>query len=188
MGDDRFPFPDRDSSLLIFQRDPCYYKVPADQAEAVFDDAWSTGVRQAKIFTGQYETLDMVEILERLGFSIHTEDTDYVMGNVRYFCEYLSNKNIVRLYRGSISLWAQKNGFDYEQARNIILAHEYFHYLEAKCVGWVSKRCVVPMLKIGSFRIGKTGVPALSEVAANAFANEYYKSYMTLNWHEIEKD
>ena len=99
------------------------------------------------------------------------------MGNIRYFCEYFSEKNQIIIYSKGIDLWASSNGLEHAQARNIILAHEFFHHLEAKQLGWISKRCLVPMLKIGSLTLGKTGIAALSEVAANAFANTYYSAY-----------
>ena len=34
----------------------------------------------------------------------------------------------------------------------------------------VSRRYQVPILKIGAWELGKTGIPALSEIGANAFA------------------
>ena len=38
-----------------------------------------------------------------------------------------------------------------------------------------SRRYQVPILKIGSLKIGRTGVPSLSEIGANAFANVCYR-------------
>lgn len=165
----------------ILKNDPCYGKIPADRVEAVFEDAWATGAEEAQKFISQYcleADYDMMEILRTLGFEIIRQDIDYVMGNIRYFCEYFPEKSQIYVYSKGIGLWAASNGLEPEQARNIILAHEFFHYLEAKELGWISKRCLVPMLKIGRFTMGKTGIAALSEVAANAFANEYYCAYI----------
>ena len=176
-----FPFPDKESSREILKNDPCYGKIPEDQVEMVFEDAWQTGIQQAREFIHEHcltLDFDMTQILQKLGFIILVENADYVMGNIRYFCEYFPEKNKITVYSKSIDLWAESNGLLPEQSKNIILAHEFFHYLEAKHLGWISKRCLVPMLKIGKFSFGKTGIAALSEVAANAFANEYYTAYM----------
>lgn len=180
MNQKKFPFPDKESSMEILKKDPCFGKIPPEQVPIVFEDAWTTGTTEAQKFLSahcQNSGFDMMEILTRLGFAITVQDVDYVMGNIRYFCEYFSEKNQIIVYSKGIDLWAASNELEHTEARNIILAHEYFHCLEARHLGWVSKRCLVPMLKIGSFTLGKTGIAALSEVAANAFANEYYGAY-----------
>lgn len=166
--------------MKILQSDACYGKIPPEDVEPVFDDAWNLGEREGKAFLQQHcqDDFDMLRILRQLGFRIEEQNIDYIMGNIRYFCEYLPGKNQITIYSKGIALWAGTNELDYEPARNIILAHEFFHYLEANRIGWVSKRCLVPMLKIGNITLGKTGIAALSEVAANAFANTYYDSYM----------
>lgn len=180
MNQKKFPFPDKESSMEILKNDPCYTKIPEDRIEGVFENAWLTGIEEAQKFISSYcldLDFDMMKILGKLGFEIIQQDIDYVMGNIRYFCEYLSEKNQILVYNKGIALWAASNNLAPEQSRNIILAHEFFHYLEAKQLGWISKRCLVPMLKIGKLSIGKTGIAALSEVAANSFANEYYTAY-----------
>lgn len=181
MDQNMFPFPGKENSLEILKRDACYGKIPSEQVGDVFEDAWQTGVEEARKFISRFcrnAAFDMPRILEGLGFRIIRQDTDYVMGNIRYFCEYFPEKKQIRIYSRSIGLWAGANGLNQERAESIILAHEFFHYLESRELGWMSKRCLVPMLKIGRAEIGKTGIAALSEVAANAFANAYYAAYM----------
>lgn len=180
MNQKKFPFPDKESSRNILRNDPCYRKIPEDRVESVFEDAWTTGTEEARKFISEYcpdSDFDMTQILRKLGFEIIRQDIDYVMGNIRYFCEYFPEKDQIHIYSKGIELWSKSNDLEPEQSCNIILAHEFFHYLEAKRLGWISKRCLVPMVKIGNFTLGKTGIAALSEVAANAFANEYYRAY-----------
>lgn len=177
MSDLRFPFPDREASKSILKADPCFGKIPADQVDAVFERAWATGQREAEVFLSQLEdtaSLSMLSLLEKKNFRITVKDIDYVMGNIRYFCEYMSEENIVIIYRKSVELWAEKNQFSYEMACDLILAHEYFHYLEWHEIGRTSKQYLVPMVKIGKLTLGKTGISALSEIGANAFANSCY--------------
>ena len=48
-----------------------------------------------------------------------------------------------------------------ETAQNVILSHEYFHFLEWTKLGLTSREYQVPMLKLGPLKLGKTGVRAL---------------------------
>ena len=68
--------------------------------------------------------------------------------------------------------------------QNLILSHEFYHYLEATELGYTSRRYLVPMIILGKLRLGKTGVPALSEIAANAFANYCYNHFLSLHGEE----
>ena len=181
MGDVRFPFPSKADSFKILERDPCFGKIPKGSVQTVFDDAWNVGVNEGNRFLedSSLEHLDMTSVLENEGFSVITENKDYVIGTQRYFCEYLPKSKHVKVYRDSVNLWAEMQGLDYETAKNVILAHEYFHYLENTKIGWVSRHYMVPMLKIGRHSIGSTGVPALSEIAANAFANTLFTALGT---------
>lgn len=185
MSDLRFPFPEREASMRILRADPCFEKIPADQVEGVFEKAWRTGEAEAARFLSSFPEgtgFSMLQVLEKKQFRIETQDVDYVMGNIRYFCEYMSEQNIVVIYRKSVELWAEKNSLTYEAARDLILAHEYFHYLEWHEIGRTSKQCLVPMLKIGPVPLGKTGIAALSEIGANAFANFCYAALMRETW------
>lgn len=177
MSDLQFPFPDQEASRRILESDPCFKKIPANQVDEIFESAWKVGQSEAERFLAQWEeqpTPSLFQILKKKQFRMEEQDIDYVMGNIRYFCEYMSEKNIICIYRKSVEKWAEKNGFPYETARDLILAHEYFHYLEWHEIGRTSKKYLVPMLKIGPLSFGKTGIAALSEIAANAFANSYY--------------
>ncbi|MFQ7002215.1 MAG: hypothetical protein ACLRRT_00040 [Ruthenibacterium lactatiformans] len=100
---------------------------------------------------------------------------DYISGNQRYFSDYISGQSRIHLYLGAIRLWAQENGMTLETAQNVILSHEYFHFLEWTKLGLTSREYQVPMLELGPLKLGKTGVRALSEIGAHAFARTYYE-------------
>ena len=97
------------------------------------------------------------------------------MGRQRYFSDYLSGKNEINLYLRSIALWAEENHMEPRQAQNMILSHEYFHFLECTKLGLTSRDYQVPMLRIGPLKIGRVGIRALSEIGAHAFARTYYE-------------
>lgn len=175
-----FPFPSKEDSIKILENDPCYPKIKPEDISPVFEEAWEYGKKQGEIFCqDNLADIDMLEYLKNRNFTVIEHDVDYVSGNIRYFCEYISEKNIVEIYRKSIELWAESNDMSYRDSLDIILAHEYFHYLEWHVLGRVSKHYLVPMLKIGKHSFGKTGISALSEIAANAFANAIYENYKT---------
>jgi hypothetical protein len=173
-----FPFPDKESSMLELERDYCFHKIDKDKVNAVFEDAWKVGEDAAEKFLNglkQETDMSMPDILKKEGFRVQYRNEDYIVGKRRYFCEYISQKNIVIVYQKSVHLWCESNGYDDKEGLNIILCHEYFHYLEWHKIGLTSKRYLVPMLKIGQWKLGKTGISALSEIAANAFANKCFR-------------
>lgn len=177
MTDRKYPFPSREDALLILQRDYCYKKIPEREVQSLIDMSWQLGVDAARKFLDKFplsEPLKFDLILAGEGFTVKTKDMDYVSGNIRYFAEIQPGSKMVTVYKQSVQMWAKKNGCSYRQARNLILMHEYFHYLEMTELGLVSKRYQVYMIKIFGKKIGKTGIAALSEIAANGFARTIF--------------
>ena len=97
------------------------------------------------------------------------------MGKQRYFSDYISGQNVINLYTLSVEKWAAQNELSYDRAVNLILSHEYYHFLEMNEIGLASREYLVPMLTLGPWKLGKTGIRALSEVGAHAFARKYYE-------------
>ena len=109
------------------------------------------------------------------GLTIIKKDIDCVYGNQRYFSDYVSGTKEITLYEQSCALWAKQNQLELHDAQNLILMHEFFHVLETTRLGLTSKEYTVPLFTIGPFKLGKTGIHALSEIAAHAFTNTYYE-------------
>lgn len=177
----KFPFPDKENSMQELQRDYVFSKIEKEKIETIFEDAWSVGVEQAQRFLEKHRAesrLNMWEILQKNGVKIVEQEMDYVLGKRRYFCEFLSGKKQLKIYKGSVALWCRENDFSYKEGLNILLCHEYFHYLEWNEIGMVSRRHQVPIIKIGPMHLGKTGIPSLSEIGANAFAQVCYQFLM----------
>ena len=147
MPDYTLPFPGRELADQELTYDVCYAKI-LPQARASIADS---------------------------GLVCECVDKDYISGNQRYFSDYISGQSRIHLYLGAIRLWAQENGMTLETAQNVILSHEYFHFLEWTKLGLTSREYQVPMLKLGPLKLGKTGVRALSEIGAHAFARTYYE-------------
>ena len=178
----RFPFPDRENSMQELLSDYVFPKIEKNKIQEMFDTAWSIGEQAADVFIGQWgqeAPLSMREVLQRSGVKIIEKDIDYVVGKRRYFCEFFSGTNVLKIYEKSVDKWRLENGFcSYEEGLEVLLFHEYFHYLEWNSLGMTSRKFQVPILKIGKWKIGKTGIPSLSEIGANAFANKCFLQFM----------
>lgn len=174
----QFPFPSREVAYDELKRDVMYNKLVRSGADidAIVEKAWNTGVDAAKNF---YQEVggeqDFLVIARDKGLRVIHEYKDNVIAGKRYFSEYYSNKKEMTLYIESIRKWADSNEMTQEEAINLILAHEFFHHLENTKLGFTSKQATVPMLTVFGCKIGATGIRALSEIGAHAFARTYYE-------------
>lgn len=176
MGEFRFPFPDRKLADQELTYDPCYNKVRPEDRGDIVEKAWQKGCRAAEtVFARENGSWDFMNIARNSGLTLLERNTDYVVGKQRYFSDYVSGQRCITLYTISVRKWADQNGLSYEQAVNLILSHEYYHYLEMNEIGLTSRDYLVPMMTIGPLKLGKTGIRALSEVGAHAFARKYYE-------------
>lgn len=169
------PFPDKELAAKELSYDSCYHKIPLLDRAACIELAWRRGEEAADMIYERYggET-DFFKIIGMSGLTWEKRDLDYVVGKQRYFSDYITGRKRITLYMKSIALWAAENGMDIAVACNMILSHEYFHYLEWNELGLTSRGYQVPMLLIGRYKLGRTGIRALSEIGAHAFAHRYY--------------
>ncbi len=172
----RFPFPGRELADRELTYDPCYEKIPEADRAIIVEKAWQKGCRAAEmVFDQENGNVDFIDIARESGLRLIEKPIDYVVGKQRYFSDYISGQKVINLYSQSIQKWADQNELEYDQAVNLILSHEYYHYLEMNEIGLASRDYMVPMLVIGPLKLGKTGIRALSEVGAHAFARKYYE-------------
>ena len=175
MPDYILPFPGFDLAEKELSYDYCYGKIPENDRAPIVKMAWDRGETAAKDTFAKFNgEEDFIKIATESGLSFELVDKDYIVGHLRYFSDYLSGRKLIRLYSRSIALWAKQNNLDWETARNPILSHEYFHFLECGSLGLTSRLYQVPIFIIGPLRIGRTGIRALSEIGAHAFAHTYH--------------
>ena len=171
-----YPFPTKDLAYQELTYDYCYNKIKEEDKERIVDEAWKKGEETAKeVFAKFNGSYDFRKICTESGLQLNDRDTDYVVGNQRYFSDYVSGTNQINLYLKSIAKWAEENQLSMDDAINLILSHEYFHFMEMNVIGQLSKSYEVPMLVIGKLRLGKTCIHALSEIGAHGFAHQYYR-------------
>lgn len=175
MPDYTLPFPGLDLAQKELSYDYCYGKIPPEDREKIIKMAWERGEIAARETFNKFNgEKNFFEIARQSDLSCELVDKDNVVGNIRFFSEYLSGHKRIRLYTRSIALWAEQNELDDEIARNLILSHEYYHFLECTVLGLTSRLYQVPMLIIGPVKLGRTGIRALSEIGAHAFAHTYH--------------
>lgn len=171
---DHFPFPDHDLALKELSYDPCYSRIPAEDRKPITEKAWARGEAAARETFQQFHgSYDFFAICRESGLTLKEKNIDFVSGNQRYFSDYISGKKEVNLYLKSIALWAEENSLDLKSAENLILSHEYYHFLEWTELGLTSRLYQVPMIQLGKLKLGHTGIRAMSEIGAHAFARTY---------------
>ena len=171
----RFPFPTHELARKELLWDRSVARIPEEDKERVIDLAWSKGESAAHmVFEESNGQSDFFQICKDAGLTIIKKDIDCVYGNQRYFSDYVSGTKEITLYEQSCALWAEQNQLELHEAQNLILMHEFFHVLETTRLGLTSKEYTVPLFTIGPFKLGRTGIHALSEIAAHAFTNTYY--------------
>ena len=178
----RFPFPTQELARKELLWDRFVARIPEQDKERIVDLAWSKGERAAHmVFEESNGQSDFFQICKDAGMTIIKKDIDCVYGNQRYFSDYVSGTKEITLYEKSCALWAKQNQLEVHDAQNLILMHEFFHVLETTRLGLTSKEYTVPLITIGPFKLGKTGIHALSEIAAHAFTNTYYGLLHTIS-------
>ena len=65
-----------------------------------------------------------------------------------------------------------------QRAEELILAHEFYHFLEETKIGKTSERYKLPILSLGPIKIGSTGVRSLCEIGAYGFAKTYWDRFL----------
>ena len=170
---DCFPFPTKSTCLAELQRDPLFPKIPADSYGQIIEDAWNRGAEAASRCFGQ-TPISIAAALEKAGLQITRIARDQVLGGMRYFAEFYEKSKNVFLYTTSVQLWSEHNGLCYASGEELILAHEFFHYLECKSLCPAKDVFTVARFQIGRWRFGSSSLRAVSEIGAHSFAYAYY--------------
>jgi hypothetical protein len=103
----------------------------------------------------------------KLGVGVTWSDESPVLGALLRIAEYEPRPALIRLFAEPIAeIRAAERALP---VADVYLAHELFHHLEATALGPASDLARVTLARLGRWR-WESGVAALSEVAAHAFA------------------
>lgn len=172
-----FPFPDKTACIEELKRDKYYDRIPEEDRQRILHDAWQRGELAAREFFAA-GPVTVFQAMEQEGLEIERTDRDMVVGGTRYFAEiYVKTKKVI-LYPPSIALWAEHNSLTEAQAEELILAHEYFHYLEHTVLPPAGSTYRVPAVQLFGRTLMYAGLSSVSEIGAHSFARAYFQRIM----------
>ncbi|HXO73093.1 MAG TPA: hypothetical protein VN838_29400 [Bradyrhizobium sp.] len=159
----------------MLKADPHGWRLdPAAQLTAV-SDALADGAATAGDLRKRFPVLMPQEVARALRVPIETTDDDPMVGSIWRFAEYRPRPPRIMLYnRGIAPLERELAGSERllgrSTPRDVFVAHELYHHAEAiRSDVPIARRYQPTLFRIGNWR-WRTGVAALAEIAAGAFA------------------
>ncbi|MGL9727114.1 hypothetical protein [Enterococcus sp. DIV0756] len=162
-------FSDEFLAYLELKQDMLFHKIPVEDIWNYLEKSLEIG----KSFVSKLKSKDIFELYAESDIRIKEEKHDGVFYKVQMRAQFESDRkgnNLVYLYEKSIAQLAEANKLGLTEMKRIILAHEYFHYLEEKSESHVYDQFApIESAKILGFS-QKAHIRRTSEIAANAFA------------------
>jgi hypothetical protein len=163
--------------LAMLQADPHAGRLDRTLQLAAVSDALEDGVAVATDLRKRFPVLTPQQIARDFRLPVETTDDDPMVGSIWRFAEYRSRPPGIMLYSRGIALL--KNALADElvhqllgqaKLQDVFVAHELYHHAEAvRSEVPISRRYQPTLFRIGKWR-WRTGIPALAEIAAGAFA------------------
>jgi hypothetical protein len=161
--------------LAMLKADPHGWRLDRAAQFAAVSDALADGAAAARDLRKRFPALTPREVARELRVLIETTDDDPMVGSIWRFAEYrprpprimLYNRGIVPLER---TLASSERLLGRATPRDVFVAHELYHHAEAiRSEVPIARRYQPTLFRIGNWR-WRTGVAALAEIAAGAFA------------------
>jgi hypothetical protein len=173
-------------SLAMLKADPHAWRLGHAAQLASVSDALAHGATTAGSLRDRFTSIDPREIALKLGLTVETTDDDPLVGSLWRFAEYKPRPPGIRLYdRGLAALDYAVSGslakrlLGSATPQDVFIAHELYHHVEAIGPGVsIARRHQATLFRIGRWR-WRTGIAALAEIAAGAFA----QSLLDLPYH-----
>lgn len=171
-----FFFPNFELAKFEIENSSLANKISNEELQYYLHKSWDKGKKEAVNIIKEFgNNINFFEIFNKNNIKINKYNIDKIIGNIRYYAEYITKTREINLYLKSIELWANNNEINFNRACNMTLAHEYFHYLELTKIGILSDKNNIPLFKLFNKPIGKSRYLVLSEIGAYAFVNKLYQ-------------
>jgi len=172
--------------LVMLQADPHAWRLDRSTQLAAISDALADGASSANSLRARFPDLAPEQIACELGLPIEMTDGDPMVGSIWRFAEYQPRPPRIVLYsRGLAPLERTITGSSAAQllgratVRDVFISHELFHHIETiRADVPIARRYRPSLFRIGNWH-WRTGIAALAEIAAGAFA----KSLLDLPCH-----
>jgi hypothetical protein len=166
-------------ALAMLEADPHARRLDRATQLAAVSDALADGAAAARALRGGFSDCSPQAIAQALGVPIETIDDDPMIGRLWRFAEYRERPARILLYaRGLAPLDRVVTGdlaarlLGQATPRDAFIAHELFHHIETIREDTpIAQRYRPSLFRLGGWH-WRTGIPALSEIAAGAFAQE----------------
>jgi hypothetical protein len=163
--------------LAMLKADPHGRRLDCAAQLAAVSDALADGAATAEDLRKRFPGLTPQEVAREFRVPIEATDDDPMVGSIWRFAEYrprpprimLYDRGIAPLERG-LANSAGKPVLGLASPRDVFIAHELYHHAEAvRSEVPIARRHRPTLFRIGNWR-WRTGVAALAEIAAGAFA------------------
>jgi hypothetical protein len=185
---------------LLLKNDPLYARIPVVRMSEAIQCGIDAGVTLAQRQTKEFQTRDPLLHADQLGVKVTHTNRDSHIGPRVYHSEYFSPPPTILIYSQSMAeleRMIDKSGL--RQALNIespipiFVAHEIYHHLETKQKPAPTERFRITTFALGPFKL-TSGLVSLSEIAADAFAQEFLRlshppkllEYLTIYRHNSD--
>jgi hypothetical protein len=163
--------------LLVLEGDLHGRRLERSAQHAAVADALADGTATARDLQARFPSRSPEELARALKVPIESTDDDPLVGSIWRFAEYRPRPPRIVLYsRGLAPLEAMLVGtmatrlLGRATPRDVFIAHELYHHAEAvRSEVPIARRYQPTLLRIGNWH-WRTGVAALAEIAAGAFA------------------
>jgi hypothetical protein len=161
--------------LAILKADPHGRRLDRAAQFAAVSDALADGAATARDLRKRFPTLTPQQVARELRVPIETTDDDPMIGSIWRFAEYRPRPPRIVLYDRGIApleraLAGSERLLGRATPRGVFVAHELYHHAEAiRSEVPIARRYQPTLFRIGDWR-WRTGVAALAEIAAGAFA------------------
>jgi hypothetical protein len=161
--------------LAMLRADPHGWRLDCAGQLAAVSDALADGAATARDLRKRFPTLTPQQIARELRVPIETTDDDPMVGSIWRFAEYRPRPPRIMLYNRGIApleraLANSERLLGRATPRDVFVAHELYHHAEAvRSDVPIARRYQPTLFRIGNWR-WRTGIAALAEIAAGAFA------------------
>lgn len=163
--------------LVMLRADPHAWRLDRSTQLAAVSDALADGIAAAGNLRTRFAELSAERIARELHLPVETTDGDPMVGSIWRFAEYRPRPPRIVLYsRGLAPFERSLTGARAAQLlgqatpRDVFIAHELYHHIESvRPETPIARRYTPSLFRIGNWH-WRTGIAALAEIAAGAFA------------------
>jgi hypothetical protein len=164
-------------AFAMLETDPHARRLDPATRFAAVRDALADGAATAKALRERFPDLAPHQIARELGVPVETTDDDPLVGTIWRFAEYRQRPARILLYsRGlapldrAVAVGLAERLLGHATPQQVFIAHELFHHAETiRSDTPIARRYRPTLFRIGGWR-WRTGIAALTEIAAGAFA------------------